>query len=168
MIKVNFGCGSIQPEGWINIDYGSEFGALVDFSTVEDNSVDIIVCHAALQQTPWHELVEILETLRDKLKPGGLLRISLPDIERGFEAYREGDREWFPNSEDSIEDRFSAWLTWYSTSCTLLTPGALMNKLHEAGFGNWALQSFGHSNYSKESTELDTRQYEFYFAEVTK
>lgn len=172
MEKLNFGCGSIQPDGWINIDHDPEFNATADLESVEDDSVDIIVVHAALQQVPWHSLVDTLGILRNKLKPNGLLRISLPDIESGFVALQQGNIDWFPNGEENIDDRFSAWLTWYSTSYTLLTPNALQAKLIEAGFESYLIHetSFKETFFKdmQESTELDTREHEFYFMEARK
>ena len=70
------------------------------------------------------------------LKPGGVIRISLPDIVSGFEAYKNNNISFFPNSEDNLDIRFSAWLTWYSQSVSLLTDKALQDKLSVIGFQN--------------------------------
>lgn len=169
MLKINFGCGSIQPRDWINVDDSPEFNAKRDISDIEDDSADMIVAHAVIQQLDWHGLVEWLIYLRRKLKIGAVLRISLPDIQRGFKALEEYDHEWFPNNEDDIHERFSAWLTWYSTSVTLLTPEALIDKLKEAGFEFVQRVGFKQSVFSdNEITELDTRENEFYFMEARK
>lgn len=167
MLKVNLGCGSIQPEGWTNIDHDPEFGALSSVELLENDSVDIMVAHAMVQQIQWHDLPGFFQLLKQKLKPGGVLRISLPDISNGFDAYRHDDIDWFPNGESDIDDRFSAWLTWYSTSCTLMTSYSLLNKLEEAGF-EVRHTLFGVSIFdsTQESVALDTRQHEFYFVEA--
>jgi hypothetical protein len=39
---------------------------------------------------------------------------------------------FFPNSEDNLDRRFSSWLTWYSTSVSLLTDKALEYKMHDS------------------------------------
>lgn len=172
MIKVNFGCGSIQPEGWVNIDHDTEFNTWKDLRYIEDDSVDDMVAHAVIQQWAWEDMADKLGKLRSKLKVGGVLRISLPDIIRGFVAYQEFDHDWFPNGEDDIDDRFSAWLTWYSTSVTLLTPRALRHKLVEAGFEDYLINevSFKETYFKdkQDSTELDTREGEFFFIEARK
>lgn len=169
MIKVNYGCGSIQPEGWINVDSDNDFNVLTNLDSVNNDSVDIMVAHAIIQQIEWHDLVKQLSDLRDKLKEGGVLRISLPDIQRGFKALEEYDHEWFPNGEDDIHERFCAWITWYSTSITLLTPEALIDKLKAAGFEFVQRVQFKETVFSDSSiTELDTRKNEFYFMEARK
>src|SRR4051812_19569505 len=111
MRKLNFGAGSIQPADWSNCDI-EDFGQ-EDVGSTElyaDNTFDIAVAHCSLQITPYHDIEKILTELHRILKPSGVLRISLPDIVRGFQAYGEGDIDWLPNGEDNIEERFSAWL----------------------------------------------------------
>lgn len=165
MKKLNFGCGSIQPEGWVNFDIDPEFKASeYEFKQEE---FDIIVAHAVVQQFEWHDMVGELRFLGKLLKTGGVLRISLPDIYKGFQAYERGEIDWFPNQEADIDDRFSAWLTWYSTSKTLLTKDALINKLAEAGFKTVNMSRFKQSS-TPGAAELDTRNKEFYFVEAIK
>lgn len=168
--KLNFGCGSIQPEGWINIDFDQSFNAPVKhLGEIEDNFADLIVAHCTLQITDWRDLNFLLKDLLRVLKPSGIIRISLPDIETGFWAYFDGHKEWFPNGEGNLDDRFCAWLTWYSTSKTLLTPKALGNKLKEAGFSTYRRSGFKTTELStKEIIELDTREGECYFMEAQK
>lgn len=182
MKKLNWGCGSIQPEGWENVDHDSIFQAKKTTRFYKDDTFDIIVAHASIQQVKWHDLVEQLMELRRILKPGGVLRISLPDFIVGFQAYRDGDPMGFlPNSEPDLDDRFSAWLTWYSTTRTLLTQKALLNKLMEAGFKEAGQAFFKQNWYGLENTieaasrykcdealELDTRPKEFFFMEARK
>lgn len=173
MKKLNFGCGSIQPKGWDNIDiedFGQEFVGTIDLFA--ENTYDIIVAHASVQQFEWHDIVNQLKELHRILKPGGVIRISLPDIVRGFEFYQNGDSRFFPNSEEFLDEKFSAWLTWYSTSKSLMTERALMMKLRDAGFSEWKSARFLQSEYFTEPPiyiiQLDTRQGEFYFVEAKK
>lgn len=175
MKKLNWGCGSIQPKDWDNIDKDYNFynGTDQNFYSgtqdMADNTYDIIVAHASIQQIEWHDLVKELKELHRILKPKGVIRISLPDIEAAFANFQMGNKEWFPNGENSIEDRFSAWLTWYSTSKILLTPYALDNKLREAGFHSSYKAEFKVTRIADiEITKLDTRENEFYFVEATK
>jgi predicted SAM-dependent methyltransferase len=169
-MNLNFGCGSIQPEGWVNVDmedFGQEHVGGTEL--FDNDTFETIVAHCTLQITEWHELVDHLKELHRILKPGGVLRVSLPDIERGFKALQEDDIDWFPNGEDNINDRFSAWLTWYSTSRTLLTPRALANKFGEAGFTVVGKGDYKVSALADELiTELDTRENECYFMEAGK
>lgn len=171
MRKLNFGCGSIQPEGWDNIDmedFGQRF--VGGFEILESDTYDIVVAHCALQINGYNEYEEMLKNFLRILKRGGVLRVSLPDIEAGFEALQAGDKDWFPNGETNLDDKFSNWLTWYSTSKSLLTPQAMINRLHEAGFYEAHQAQFGETWYkhAQSSPELDDRKNEVYFVEAIK
>lgn len=165
MNRLNFGCGSVQPAGWINLDSDPAFGATCSsLCQLDDESFDIVVAHCALQVNAHDDLAGVLADIYRVLKPGGIFRASLPDIARGFEAYLDGDIDWFPNSEADIDDRFSNWLTWYSTTRTLLTPDALKARLAETGFMTSTRFAFGIGPAS----ELDDREGECYFVEAVK
>lgn len=177
MMKLNFGCGSIQPEGWDNLDDDISFNAQYkNLFELPENSYDMIVAHCSLQMIEYQNMPIFLTRFRSLLKPGGVLRISLPNIEEGFRQLQEGNIAWFPNGEADINERFSAWLTWYSTSKTLLTPRALKAKLLEAGFSQVSDQlDFQksqfmsiHSMTNESITELDSREGEVYFMEGLK
>jgi predicted SAM-dependent methyltransferase len=171
--KLNLGCGSVQPEGWVNVDK-EVFGQEYQFELTPDiafnaNHFDVIVAHCSIQMNEFKAIPTLLETLFKILKPGGAIRISLPDIIRGFEAYKAKDIDWFPNGEENLHLRFSAWLTWYSTTKTLLTQKALVNLLTDAGFVDIISVDFKQTYQdTKEIIELDTRDGEVYFMEARK
>ena len=169
-MNINFGCGSIQPSDWINIDLDPEFNTEhKDLKLIPDNSCDIIVCHAIICCVKYHDIEKVLLEFYRVLKPGGVVRISLPDIVSGFDAYKNNNINFFPNSEDDLDKRFSAWLTWYSQSASLLTDKALQYKLQDSGFSSVSKTEFKQTAYSNEKIyELDTREYEFYFVEAVK
>jgi len=168
-MKLNFGCGSIQPDGWCNVDredFGQEYDSLGDFG---DNEFDMAVAHCSLQINTHDQLDGVLSDLYHAMKPAGTLRISLPDIHAGFDAYRRGDIKWFPNGEPNLDDRFSNWLTWYSTTRILLTPVAIANRLHAAGFPVTTLVDYRITSHHDQSIiDLDTRDGECFFIEATK
>ena len=133
------------------------------------NSCDIVVCHATICCVKYHDIEQVLSEFYRVLKPNGVLRISLPDIVSGFDAYKNNNISFFPNSEDDLDNRFSAWLTWYSQSASLLTSKALQYKLKSVNFGNVCETKFKQTVYSNEKIyELDTREHEFYFVEASK
>lgn len=172
MNKLNWGCGSIQPDDWTNVDKDASFyqgkpNFWPGTDKFANESYDIIVAHASLQQVEWHQIVDQLKEFYRLLKPGGIVRISLPDIVAGFNHYIGDDDSWFPNAEINVDDRFSAWLTWYSTSKSLMTEHSLVNKLFEAGFLQVAPSNFGQS-IVPEAAMLDTRRNEFFFVEAVK
>jgi len=138
----------------------------------ETDSVDYAVSIHALQELSYPELVPALEELRRVLKPGGVLRLGLPDLEKGFEAYRRGDRAYFQVSDDEMDSlggKLVAQLVWYGYSRTVFVPGFAEELLHKAGFNQ-----VQHVAYQKtasrfpEIVELDNRESESFFVEAVK
>jgi predicted SAM-dependent methyltransferase len=168
--RLNFGSGSIQPDGWHNVDiedHGQQYIGSTEL--FEDNHFDMIVAHCSLQMVEYHEIVNVLKELRRILKPQGVLRFSLPNILTGFRAYEEDNIDWFPNNEVDIDTRFSSWLIWYSTTRSLYTPIAIMYKLMEAGFKENVPADYKRSHFLIDGiTELDTRSGECFFIESRK
>ncbi|MDA1280907.1 MAG: methyltransferase domain-containing protein [Chloroflexi bacterium] len=91
-IKVNLACGKRNIPGFVHIDsdaydhldYQSDMGALPFF---EDDAVDLIYCcHAFNYLDDDDASVALREWLR-VLKPGGCLRLAVPDIEACMRAY---------------------------------------------------------------------------------
>lgn len=93
--KLHLGCGKKIIPGWINIDAVQQaHGVLMDdvaiLSKIEDTSSDeIYACHV-LEHFGRNNIKPVLETWFRKLKPGGLIRISVPDVQAVFEKYQQG------------------------------------------------------------------------------
>lgn len=93
--KLHIGCGRNILPGWINLDITPHDGVdIVDDARkllkVQDQSCDrIYACHI-LEHVGRHEVDEVLRVWHAKLKPGGILRLSVPDFEKAVEWYRKG------------------------------------------------------------------------------
>lgn len=90
-IRLNLGAG-INADGtprsipgYIDIDrhYGTEIYPL----DCADNSVDEIRCSHTLEHFGQGEVLEVLKHWVSKIKPGGILKIAVPDLPRIFDAY---------------------------------------------------------------------------------
>ena len=104
MRLLNWGCGGdLRDDPWVNADkadYGdrarpwdiTEIGI-----PLEDGGVDGIVCSHSLQALRYSEVPHALSEFHRVLRPGGVLRVIVPDIEEAFHRYRTLDRDWFPN-----------------------------------------------------------------------
>ena len=56
-MNINFGCGSVQPSDWVNIDLDPKFKTEHrDLGSITDNSCDILVCHAIVCCVKYHIL----------------------------------------------------------------------------------------------------------------
>lgn len=99
-LKLHFGCGGENLEGYINIDYykpegddtsrtGFEPDLVLDMRTVElaDESVDeILTVHTMEHFVRW-EAVELVGKFHRWLKPGGRLVTEMPDLDRCIHFY---------------------------------------------------------------------------------
>lgn len=93
-MKLHLGCGERFIPGFIHIDladyphidYKSDISNLPMF---EDNSVDLIYCCHALEYFDRQEIQKILKEWYRVLKPGGILRIAVPDFEALVKVYAQ-------------------------------------------------------------------------------
>ena len=88
--RLNWGCGTRPEPGWINSD--RKQGPGIDISCdireglpLADGSIDYAVSIHALPEVPYPDLVPVLEELHRVLKPGGVLRLGLPNLERAID-----------------------------------------------------------------------------------
>lgn len=84
--KLHLGCGYLRLPGFVNIDTrdlpGVDVIAQVDkLARFEDNSVDLIYACHVLEHFPRRDTQRVLKEWYRVLKPGGSLRLSVPDFE---------------------------------------------------------------------------------------
>lgn len=175
--RLNWGCGGAGEAGWINSDLKA--GPRVDISSdirdglpLEPDSIDYAVSIHALQEIPYPDLVPVLGELRRVLKPDGVLRLGLPDLELAIRAYRDADRSYFvvPDEEaESLGAKLVTQVVWYGYSRTPFTFGFAREVLGRAGFRSITRCGFRQtaSPYPK-IVELDNRERETLFVEAVK
>jgi len=94
MVKLNLGCGWRNfGKDWIHID-GGDYPHL-DYKDItnlefEDNSVDLIYASHVIEYFDINEVKEVLREWRRVLKPGGELRVAVPDFEAMNILYHNG------------------------------------------------------------------------------
>ncbi len=83
---LNLGCGATFHEDWVNIDFTDQGGKVLAYDLrlgipFVDNSFDVVYHSHILEHMPkaWGEF--FLEECYRVLRPGGLLRVVLPDLE---------------------------------------------------------------------------------------
>jgi predicted SAM-dependent methyltransferase len=175
--RLNWGCGEHPEAGWLNSDIKNIPGIdiVADVRSglpLETDSIDYIVSIHALPELPYPDLVPALTELRRVLKPGGVLRLALPDLERGIAAYQRGDGEYFhvPDADArSLGSKFVTQMIWYGYSRTLFVPDFVQELLERAGFSR-----VDHCAYRRTASpwsdivELDNRERESMFVEGFK
>ena len=89
-IKINLGCGwrNFGPD-WIHIDGGDydhlDHKNIIDFPY---ENVDLIYASHVLEYFDREEVIPILKTWKSKLKPGGILRLAVPDFNSLYAIYQ--------------------------------------------------------------------------------
>jgi hypothetical protein len=139
---------------------------------LDANSIDYAVSVHALPELPYGELVPALAEIRRVLKPGGVLRLVLPDLELAIDAYRAGDERYFElvaKDATSPGGRLITQLLWYGYSRTLFTADFSVELLEKAGYVNVAIcQAHRTASEFPEIVELDNRESESLYVEATK
>jgi SAM-dependent methyltransferase len=174
--RLNWGCGDWVPAGWINSDIKERPGVVVadirEGLPFETDSIEYAVSIHALPELSYRELVPALEELRRVLKPGGVLRLGLPDLERGLDAYRRGDRRYFqiPDEEmQSLGGKLVAQLVWYGFSRTVFVAPFVEELLFKARFARVDQVAYRETaNRFPAIVELDNRAAESLFVEAVK
>lgn len=175
--RLHWGCGRETREGWINSDRQGHPGVdmpcdIREGLPLDDASVDYAVSIHALQEIPFQELGPVLGELRRVLKTGGVLRLGLPDLLKGVEAYHRQDTGYFlVPDEDArhIGAKLVVQLLWYGHSRMVFTPGFIEESLLDAEFRRVVHCRFGQTENSyPDITVFDDRERESLFVEAVK
>ena len=117
-VKLNLGCGRQVVEGWVNVDYalGARFAQIPLFSLLnkklrffrsnwdrrilihdlrcrfpfEDSTVDVIYTSHTLEHFTREEGLRFLKECHRVLKPNGIIRVLVPDLETFVAKYING------------------------------------------------------------------------------
>jgi predicted SAM-dependent methyltransferase len=173
--RLHWGCGSITPEDWINSDLKpgpgvAISGNILDGLRLDNESIDYIVSQHALQDLQIYDQVKAISELRRVLKPGGTLRLSLPDLDQAIAAYQSGNRDYFHIRDwETISGNFITHVLWYSLTHTLFTYEFAEELLLKAGFSSVRRVDYRQTSSNfPEIVELDSREDESFFVEAIK
>ena len=98
-LRLHIGCGTNYMENWINIDNNSDNNiARLDMHLdlrkplpFSDNSVHYIYNEHFLEHLPVHDAVRALKDFLRVLRPGGVMRIAVPDLAAIVADYHNPD-----------------------------------------------------------------------------
>jgi SAM-dependent methyltransferase len=176
--RLNWGCGGSGEPGWINSDLKDGPGIQItadirDGLPLDSESLDYIVSIHALPMISYPDLVPVLREMHRMLKPDGVLRLALPDLDRSIQAYLRRDPGFFlvPDADvESYSGKFITHLLWYGYSVTLFTADFIEELLWKSGYRHVGQCSFEQtaSSHAPGILELDNREAESLFVEGVK
>jgi len=181
MLKLNIGCGTDYKDGWINIDNNSDHNITkLDLNwdlrnplPFKDNSVDFIFNEHFFEHLTTDEAQITFKDLMRVLKPGGVMRIAMPDLEVVVDTYLN-----IPLNKDPVIKTYgldfiktrAEWMNmsfrWWGHKW-LYDWEELQRRLEEAGYTKVKRCKLNKSNYS-ELRNLETRSESYLIAEVEK
>jgi SAM-dependent methyltransferase len=174
--RLNWGCGGCVVPGWVNSDIKEGEGVIDcdirDGLPFENDCFDYAVSIHALPELSYPEILPALEELCRVLKPRGVLRLGLPDLDKGFEAYRQGRRDYFLVNDDealSIGGKLIAQILWFGYSQSVFVYDFIEELLWKAGFSDVYRVGFRETRSRDEHiVSLDNREEESLFVEAVK
>lgn len=175
--RLNWGCGDHVAPGWINSDVKSAPGVdlVADIRRglpIESDSVDYAVSVHALPELSLDELVPALIEIHRVLKPGGVLRLVLPDLRRAIEAYMREEDDYFHLVAKDVRTpgaRLVTQMLWYGYSRSLFTTDFAAELLQRAGYDGIAVcEPHQTASGFAPIVELDNRERESFYVEGSK
>jgi len=174
--RLHWGCGPNPPPGWINSDRlrgeGIDLsGDIRDGLDLPDDSIDYAVAMHALQDLPWADIPIALAELKRVIKPHGVLRLGLPDMDRAIAAYQRGDAAYFfvpDHHAQAIGAKLVTQLIWYGSTRTPMTWDYVREVLERAGFRDVQRCAFRQTRSGHpDIVSLDNRERESLFVEAS-
>lgn len=177
-MRLDWGCGPEHHDGWLHSDlfpWGDHLdhvGDILEGLPFGEGTFECIVSHHALQALPWPSTVMALQELRRVLVPGGVLRVSVPDIVAAIYAYGAGAPAFFRVSDEnarSLAGKFCTYLTQNGATRSVFTASWLGEQLDDAGFTFRARVPFGVTALGPHGiADLDARPGESLIMEARK
>lgn len=181
--KLHVGCGTVYIDGWVNIDNNSDHNITkldLNFDLrnplpYKDNSVDFIYNEHFFEHLSVEEGLNALLNFKRVLKPGGVMRIAMPDLldivkmynndnwkTEYAETFKEHGMEFIKTKAELININFRWWgHKW------MYDWEELERRLREVGFTQIKQCELRKSDYP-ELCGLESRSESTLIAEVTK
>jgi ubiquinone/menaquinone biosynthesis C-methylase UbiE len=173
---LNIGCGRFPAAGWINLDRKRRAGVdlVADLRRLPfaDGSIGYAAAIHVLQDFAHAEIVPVLEEIARVLRPGGVLRLGLPDLDKAIAAYGRKDVAYFQVADQewqSLGAKLVTQIVWFGDSRTPFTLDFALEALRKAGFEQVRPCPFGTTLSAFPSlATLDNRERESLFVEATR
>jgi predicted SAM-dependent methyltransferase len=191
--KLQIGAGPTILSGWLSTDINPDHPKAVylDATKVfpfEDNTFNYIFCEHMIEHVPYNSGLSMLKECRRVLKPGGIMRITTPDLEVLIGLYLQNGNPLNERYIEWITDTFLSDISVYKASFVInnafhawghkfLYDGDLLAMtMQKTGFTNIKRYSPGQSNdenlkgietHGKNANEDEMVRFETMFFEGT-
>ena len=140
-LYVNLGCGSRYHSDWINFDIVSGSPQVIGHDLrrgipLADNSCDVAYHSHMIEHLRPAEAINLMEECFRILKPGGVVRVALPDLERICRCYLEKLESAVNNDETASDDYDWMMLELYDQTVREQPGGAMRGFLKRTPLPN--------------------------------
>lgn len=151
-VYLNLGCGVNTSSEFVNIDaFPFRKTHLVrniqDLSIFPTNSVDMVYASHVIEHIPRAELKKTLAEWCRVLKPGGVLRFGVPDIDKLIAIYNASGKD-----TESIVNQLLGQDRDYDRHCTIWNHSYAKKVLKEVGFSGepkeWDVKTALHHDFN--------------------
>ena len=162
--RINIGGGNWYRPGWENIDYFANHPFAdyrIDLRSMQplpigDECAELVFSSHCFEHISDEEALFTLSECMRILKPGGLIRVAVPDMDKAFDAYDRGDRRFFEEGGvaclgDSIEEQmvnfFSSYAAGGGPAVSVSQVKTKLNELCRDEFCKWCVSLLDHSQH---------------------
>jgi SAM-dependent methyltransferase len=145
--KINLGCGTNKLEGWANFDAEVNITKPLRFAT---SSASFILAEHVVEHVNYYQSINFFKECARVLKPGGVLRITVPSIEKIMDNGNDPeyikfvhDRKWAPTADHRGAMHAILYCHGHQTAWT---SSLLKSTLFYAGFKDIAVLAPGESS----------------------
>ena len=162
--KLHVGCGKVRLHGWINADLDPRAQLVINIKhhlPFRRDYLERIYCEHVLEHVPAESGLTFLREAYRTLKPGGVVRIAMPDLDdlvdgyihdwRRFDWINWPGHEFVQTKAEMINIAFRWWGHQY-----LYNHEELERRLREAGFRSITSCDHGKSEHP-DLVNLETR-----------
>jgi predicted SAM-dependent methyltransferase len=165
-LYLHLGCGPVNHPQFVNVDgfplaHIHYVRPIDDLSPFADQSAALVYACHCLEHFPRGAIPRVLKEWRRVLKPGGILRLSVPDFDRILEIYEQHDRSIESITHFLMGGQRDAFdfhqVVFNRRSLTSLLEQAGLHDVREWIPGSDSLTTF--DDWSRRPAELGTRKH---------